>query len=48
MAMFLNPASVRKEVIDFARRQTDNGRRATAAKAEAFLKKYQRAESALK
>jgi len=48
VTMFLNPAGDWKEVLDFARRQRDNGRRATATKAEAFLRKYERAEPAPK
>ena len=41
MEMFVNPAKVRKEVLEFVRRQTENKRKATANKAKAFMRKYE-------
>lgn len=41
MEMFVNPVKVRKEVLEFVRRQTENKRKATANKAKAFMRKYE-------
>lgn len=40
MNMFLNHDRVPKKVLEFARRQTGNGRRATAEKAKTFLRRF--------
>jgi hypothetical protein len=40
MNMFLSPGRVPENVLEFARRQTGNGRRATAEKAKTFLRKF--------
>ncbi len=39
MAMFVDAESAPKEILEFARRQTGNRRRATAEKAKSFLRK---------
>ena len=41
MEMYVDPAHIRKDVLQFARSQTSNTRRATATKAKAFLRKCQ-------
>jgi hypothetical protein len=40
MNIFLNPERVPQKVLEFAHRQTGNGRRATAEKAKTFLRKF--------
>jgi len=43
----VDPSNVPEEVIEFARRQAANTRKATAGKAESFLRRYDRAKAAV-
>lgn len=44
--MFLQPGSLQKEILEFAARQTNNMRKATAEKARDFLRRYGQASAA--